>query len=70
MRSQEFSDWIFVFLLVGILVFSVIVFALLHQKKASKDIRQGERVLFIAIIMGLVIAVILGAVQMLGGYLF
>jgi uncharacterized membrane protein YgdD (TMEM256/DUF423 family) len=70
MRSQQFSEWIFVFLLVGILVFSGIVVALLFNKKQSKDVRMGERVMFGAIIFGLVVAVILGAMQMLGGYLF
>jgi len=31
---------------------------------------RGERLMFAAIIMGMVVAVILGAMQMLGGYLF
>lgn len=70
MRSQQFSEWIFVFLLVGILVFSGIVIALLNGKKQANDVRKGERILFAAIILGLVLAVIMGAMQMLGGYLF
>lgn len=70
MRSQQFSEWIFVFLLIGILVFSGIVVALMYSKNRSKDVRLGERLMFAAIIFGLVLAVIIGAVQMLGGYLF
>lgn len=70
MRSQQFSEWIFVFLLIGILVFSGVVVALIYSKNQSKDVRLGERLMFAAIIFGLVLAVIIGAVQMLGGYLF
>ena len=70
MRSQQFSEWVFVFLLVGILVFAGIVIALLYNKNNSSKFRTGERLMFAAIILGLVVAVILGAMQMLGGYLF
>lgn len=70
MRSQQFSDWIFVFLLVGIFVFAGIVIALLYSKNRASKFRLGERLMFAAIILGLVVAVIIGALQMLGGYLF
>ena len=70
MRSQQFSEWIFAFLLVGIIVFSGVVFALMSKKNSSGEIRLGERLMFAAIITGVVVAIILGAVQMLGGYLF
>jgi glycerol uptake facilitator-like aquaporin len=70
MRSQQFSEWVFVFLLVGILVFSAIVAAFLFGKKENSKFKPGERIMFAAIIIGLVVAVILGAMQMLGGYLF
>ena len=70
MRSQQFSDWIFVFLLVGIFVFAGIVIALLYSKNRTSKFRLGERLMFAAIILGLVVAVIIGALQMLGGYLF
>ena len=70
MRSQQFSEWIFVFLLVGILVFSGIVIALMFSKNRPKKVRLGERMMFAAIILGVVVAVIIGAMQMLGGYLF
>ncbi len=70
MRSQQFSEWVFAFLLVGIIVFSAIVIALMFSKNRDKEIRLGERLMFAAIIIGIVVAVILGAVQMLGGYLF
>lgn len=70
MRSQEFSNWVFVFLVVGIVVFAGIVFAFLKNRKNDSQLRMGERLMFAAIILGLIAAVILGAMQMLGGYLF
>ena len=70
MRSQQFSEWVFVFLLVGIVVFAGIVVAFLNSKNSTTKFRMGERIMFAAIIMGLVVAVIIGAMQMLGGYLF
>ena len=58
------------FLLIGIVVFSGIVIALLFSSNRSKKIRMGERLMFAAIIFGVVVAVVFGALQMLGGYLF
>lgn len=58
------------FLLIGIVVFSGIVIALLFSSNRSKKIRMGERLMFAAIILGVVVAVVFGALQMLGGYLF
>ena len=70
MRSQQFSEWIFVFLLISIAVFSVIVFSFMFSKNRSSQMRMGERFMFSAIIIGIVVAVLFGAVQMLNGYLF
>jgi hypothetical protein len=42
----------------------------MFSKNRDKEIRLGERMMFASIIIGIVVAVILGAVQMLGGYLF
>jgi branched-subunit amino acid permease len=70
MRSQQFSEGVFAFLLIGIVVFSGIVFAFMSNKKRSEKTRFGERVMLAAIILGIVVAVIFGALQMLGGYLF
>ena len=70
MRSQQWSEGIFAFLLVGIVVFSGIIIALMFNKNRPKQARFGERVMFAAIILGVVVAVGFGAVQMLGGYLF
>jgi hypothetical protein len=70
MRSQQFSEGVFVFLMVGIVVFSGIIVAFMFSKNRPTQMRLGERVMFGAIILGVVVAVIFGALQMLGGYLF
>jgi glycerol uptake facilitator-like aquaporin len=70
MRSQQFSEGVFAFLLIGIVVFSAIVIALMFSKNRPEKVRRGERMMFAAIILGIVVAVIFGALQMLGGYLF
>lgn len=70
MRSQQFSEWVFVFLMLGIVVFSGIIIALMFNKNQSNKMRLGERLMFGAIIFGVVSAVVFGALQMLGGYLF
>ncbi len=69
MQSQNFSIGIFVFLMVGIAVFTVIVFAYM-RKGNSKELRRGEKYLFIWILLGVVIAVLFGASQLLFGNLF
>ena len=70
MRSQQFSEWVFVFLLVGIVVFSGIVVSLMFNLSRKDNLRTGERWMLGAIILGIVAAVIIGAMQMLAGYLF
>lgn len=70
MRSQNFSEAVFAFLLVGIFVFSVIVVIFWFSRNRPNEARLGEKLMFGAIVMGIVVAVIFGALQMLGGVLF
>jgi phosphoglycerol transferase MdoB-like AlkP superfamily enzyme len=70
MRSQQFSEGVFAFLLVGIVVFIGIMIAFMFSKNRSEKMKLGERLMFTAIILGVAVAIIFGAVQMLGGYLF
>jgi len=70
MRSQEFSEAVFAFLLVGIVVFSVIIVVFWFSRNRPSEARLGEKLMFGAIVMGVVVAVIFGAMQMLGGILF
>ena len=68
MRSQSFSEAIFYFLLLGIVLFTVIVILFMPRKKGSK-MKTGEKWLFTWIFLGIVFAVIIGALQLLDGYL-
>ena len=69
MKSQQFSVGIFYFLIAAIVVFTVFVFLFMFKDKASK-LKTGEKWLFGWILLGVVVAVIFGATQMLQGYLF
>lgn len=70
MRSQRFGIGVFFFLMVGILVFSGIVYAVMRGAHAQKVTRTGEKIMFGAIIGGIVVAVIFAATQMVTGFLF
>ncbi|KXW55553.1 hypothetical protein LHV13_01680 [Ferrovum sp. PN-J185] len=70
MRSQKFGYGIFVFLMVGIAVFCGIIFATIREQMREGKMRTGEKIMFGAIIMGVVVAVIFGGAQLLNGFLF
>lgn len=70
MQSQQFSEGVFAFLLLGIVVFSGILIALIFSKNRTGKMRHGEVLMFSAVTLGIVVAIIFGAMQMLGGYLF
>jgi hypothetical protein len=69
LKSQEFSVGIFYFLIASIIVFTVFVFMFMLKGKQS-NLKRGEKILFVWILLGVVVAVIFGAAQMLHGYLF
>lgn len=70
MRSQQFSIGVFIFMLIGVLVFAGIIYVVAFGNAAPKTMKKGERVLFGAIVLGTLFAVAMGAMQMLSGYLF
>ncbi len=70
MRSQHFGYAIFVFLLIGIAVFCGIIFATIREQMREGKMRTGEKIMFGAIIMGVIVAIIFGGTQMLNGFLF
>ncbi|MDE2423112.1 MAG: hypothetical protein KGN31_02755 [Betaproteobacteria bacterium] len=70
MRSQHFGYGIFVFLLIGIAVFCGIIFATIREQMAEGKMRTGEKIMFGAIIIGVLVAIIFGGAQMLNGFLF
>jgi hypothetical protein len=75
--SQNFSVGIFFFLLFCIVVFTVIVIKFMSSGAKSEDangqpkrLKTGEKVMFFWIFVGIVVAVIMAAMQLLQGYLF
>lgn len=69
MQTQGFSVGIFAFLIVGIIVFTLIVFAFLMKSKGAR-LKTGEKYLFAWILFGVVVSIIFGASQLLFGNLF
>lgn len=67
LRSQQYSYYIFGFLVASLIVFSYIIY--LYLPKNNGRLKKGERVMVGAIAMGVVIAVIFGWLQLIEGYL-
>ncbi len=70
MRSQEFSIGIFIFMLMGVLVFMLIILNFIFSAKNEGGLKKGEKVLMTWIILGTISAVGFGAMQLLQGRLF
>lgn len=69
MRSQSYSVGIFIFMIIAMLVF-VGVIVLFYQHTDMSSVKTGEKVLMGMIVLGVIVAAIFGAVQLLDGYLF
>ena len=67
LRSQKFSIGIFIFLIISLIFFSIVIF--FYLPKGGKKLKTGEKIMFGAIISGIFIAIILGWVQLIEGYL-
>ena len=70
MRGQEFSVGIFIFMLIGVLVFAAIILRFVWMAKKESALKTGEKIMFIWIIVGTIVAVIFGGLQLLQGRLF
>ncbi len=75
--SQQFSVGIFFFLIICIIVFMMIVVKYMQSGSTidsdgvkKSGLKRGEKVMFVFIIMGVVVAVIMAVMQLLQGYLF
>jgi len=68
MRSQSYSVGIFVFMMVSMVVF-VGVIALFYKHTDMSSVKTGEKVLMAMIVLGVIVAAIFAAVQLLDGYL-
>lgn len=67
LRSQQYSYYIFGFLVVSLIIFSVIIY--IYMPKKEGRLKKGEKVMVGAIIMGVVIALLFGWLQLIEGYL-
>lgn len=72
MSSRQFSVGIFYFLIAAIIIFVGITFMFMFKGKAGQksNLKRGEKILFVWILFGVVVAVVFGAAQMMHGYLF
>jgi hypothetical protein len=71
LSSRRFGVFVFIFLMIGIAVFSSIIYAVVRGEHGSKTrMRTGEKVMIGAIIMGVVVAILFAATQMIGNFLF
>lgn len=69
MHSQQFSVGIFIFLILGVSIFAGIVIAFMRGGR-SKSLKHGEKWLFGWIFFGILVSIVFGALQLVGGYLF
>ncbi len=69
MKSQEYSYGIFIFMIIGVLVFMGVIFKFMHGSHRESKLKRGEKVMFAWIIVGTIAAVILGTLQLLEGHL-
>ncbi len=67
LRSREFSVYIFIFLILSLILFCYIIYLYLPKKLSS--LKTGEKVMFGALIFGVIAAVIMGYIQLIEGYL-
>lgn len=67
LRSQKFSRGIFVFLIVSLIIFSYILY--LYLPKGEAKLKRGEKIMFGAMVCGMIFAVIFGYIQLIEGYL-
>jgi hypothetical protein len=70
MRGQEFSIGIFIFMLIGVLVFAAIILRFVWMARKESGLKTGEKIMFLWIIIGTIVAVIFGGLQLLQGRLF
>jgi hypothetical protein len=67
LRSQEYSVGIFIFLVISLIFFAFIIW--LYVPKGKKSLKTGEKIMFGSIIAGIFIAIAMGYVQLVDGYL-
>ena len=69
MRSHSYSVGIFIFMMVAMALF-LCFFIGYWRHESSKRIKTGEKMMFLAIVLGFFGAAIFAAIQLLDGFLF
>lgn len=67
LRSRQYGVAIFAFLILQVALFGFIIQVYMRKSKAT--LKRGEKVMFGALIMGIVVAVFFGWLQIIEGYL-
>lgn len=67
LRSQQYSYYIFGFLVISLIIFSIIIY--IYMPKKEGRLKKGEKIMVGAIVMGVVIALLFGWLQLIEGYL-
>ena len=68
LSSKSFSTGMFYFLIFAILIFVAIAFLFMFKDRSQK-LKRGEKILFGWILFGVLVAIAMGAVQMMHGFL-
>jgi hypothetical protein len=68
LSSKSFSTGMFYFLIFAIIIFVAIAFMFMFKDKTQK-LKRGEKILFGWILFGVLVAIGMGAVQMMHGFL-
>ena len=67
LRSKGFSEYIFWFLIMSLILFCYIIYLYLPEK--LNQLKTGEKIMIGAIVMGVFIAIVIGYIQLIEGYL-
>ncbi len=67
LRAQKYSVGIFVFLVISLIFFSMIIY--FYLPKGEEKLKRGEKIMFGSIIAGIFIAIAIGWLQLIDGYL-
>ncbi len=69
MRSHGYSVGIFIFMMVAMALFLGIIIGY-WRHESSKQIKTGEKIMFLSIVLGVFGAAVFAAIQLLDGFLF
>ena len=68
LRAQKYSVGIFIFLILSLIFFGIIIYMYM-PKKGNAGLKTGEKYMFGSIIAGIFIAIAVGWLELIEGYL-